>query len=245
MQSLAPETILAFPHFQVTNTLLTTLLVDCVVILLVVLVRRRLSPVPGKLQAAAESFIDYMRGVTEQVAGHRTGKIYPWVCIFFLFILISNLLGLLPGFGSIGFYHGEEFVPLLRASTSDLNMTLALALVSLVATHTLSIRTRGFGGWVGHFFPIRPLKFFLIFFFVGILEIVSELTKLLSLSLRLFGNISAGEAVLGTMSSILAFALPIPFLALEILVGVIQAMIFSMLTMAFMAVMTEHHENGG
>jgi F-type H+-transporting ATPase subunit a len=234
------ETIFSVAGFRVTNTLLATLVADAVIISIVFTVRRRISLIPGRLQGVVEAVVEYLYTTTEQVAGNRAPLIFPWVAIFFIYIAISNLLGLVPGFGTVGFWRGQDpraFVSLLRASTSDLNVTLALAIVSVFATHTLAIRTTGLGSYLKRFFALNPLLLF-----VGLMEIVSELTKFLSFSFRLYGNISAGEAVLGTMAKIFAFVVPIPFLTLEILVGVIQALIFSLLTLAFMTILTEKHE---
>jgi F-type H+-transporting ATPase subunit a len=240
MQSLGPETIFNVLGQRVTNTLLATLLVDAVILFLVFFIRRRLSLIPGPLQSGAEVLIEYLGDTTEQVAGPRSGKIFPWVAVFFIFIAFSNLMGLLPGFGTVGFHRDGRLVPILRAATSDLNTTLALAIVSVVATHVLAVRSTGIVQYLKRFFALNPLLLF-----VGVLEIVSELTKLLSFSFRLYGNISAGERMLGTMAELFAFIVPIPFLALEILVGLIQAMIFAFLTMAFMAILTEPREKGG
>ena len=235
MPSQGPETLLTVAGFHVTNTLLTTLLVDLVIVLIVVLVRRRLSLAPGKLQAVMESVVEYLQNITEPVAGLRTGLIFPWVFVFFFFVALSNLVGLLPGFGTIGFTREGGFVPLLHVSTSDLNLTLALAIVSVVATNVISIRTIGVKQYLRRFIVLTPL------FFVGLLELLQELTKFVTFSFRLFGNISAGEMVLGTMSSILAFIVPVPFLAFEVLVALIQGLVFSLLTMAFMTMLTEPH----
>ena len=222
--------------FHVTNTLLATLLVDIVIVVLVLLVRRRLSLAPGKLQALVESIVEYLRETTERVAGGRTPLIFPWVAVFFIYIAMSNLLGLLPGFGTVGFRRPEGFVPLLHVSTADLNVTLALAVVSVIATNAIAIRTVGLGTYLRRFFALNPLLLF-----VGLLELLQELTKFVTFSFRLFGNISAGEAVLGTMSSILAFVVPVPFLGFEILVALIQGLVFALLTMAFMTMLTEPH----
>jgi F-type H+-transporting ATPase subunit a len=230
------ETIVSLAGFRVTNTLVATLLVDAVIITLIFTLKKRISLVPGKFQGSVEAVIDYLYSTTEQVAGSRAPMIFPWVAIFFIYVAISNLMGLLPGYGTIGFSRGSDFVPLLKASTSDLNVTLALAVVSVIATHTLAIRTTGLGSYLKRFFSLNPLLLF-----VGLMEIVQEVTKLLSFSFRLYGNISAGESVLGTMASISAFILPVPFLALETLVAVIQALIFALLTLAFMSILTETH----
>jgi len=235
MPSQGPETLLTISGFHVTNTLLATLLVDLVIVVVVVLVRRRLSLAPGKLQAVVESVIEYLQNITEPVAGARTPLIFPWVFVFFFFVALSNLLGLLPGFGTIGFTRAGRFVPLLHVATSDLNLTLALAIVSVVATNVISIRTIGLKQYLRRFVVLTPL------FFVGLLELLQELTKFVTFSFRLFGNISAGEMVLGTMSSILAFIVPVPFLAFEVLVALIQGLVFALLTMAFMTMLTEPH----
>jgi len=236
MASHGPETLFSFSGIHVTNTLLATLLVDLVIVLLVIVVRRRLSLSPGKLQAAVEGIVEYLYTTTERVAGGRTSLVFPWVAVFFLYITLSNLIGLLPGFGTIGFLHGTALVPLLYVSTADLNVTLALAICSVVATNVIAIRTVGLGTYLRRFFALNP-----ILLFVGLLELLQELTKFVTFSFRLFGNISAGEAVLGTMSSILAFIVPAPFLAFEFLVAVIQGLVFALLTMAFMTMLTEPH----
>jgi F-type H+-transporting ATPase subunit a len=240
MASPGTDAIINLAGFRVTSTFLATLLVDAVILLLVFGVKRRLALVPGKLQAAVEAVVEYLQTTTEQVAGSRAPSIFPWVLVFFLYIALSNLLGLLPGFSTIGFYRASGFVPLLHVSTSDLNLTLALAVISVVATNALAIRTVGIGTYLKRFFALNPLLLF-----VGLLELLQEATKFITFSFRLFGNISAGEMVLGTLSSMVAFVVPVPFLALEILVAVIQGMIFALLTMAFMTIMTEPHEKEG
>jgi F-type H+-transporting ATPase subunit a len=243
MTSSGLETVFNLPGFQVTNTLLATLLVDAVIIAVVLVVRRRISLVPGKLQGAVEAVVDYLLETTEQVAGSRSAMIFPWVLIFFVYVALSNLLGLVPGFGTLGFERAHGFVPLLRVSTSDLNLTLALAVTSVVATNVLAIRSLGLGSYLKRFFAVNPLLLF-----VGLLELLQEVTKFITFSFRLYGNISAGEAVLGTMSTLStlsAFVVPIPFLAFEILVAVVQGMIFALLTLAFMTILTEPHSKEG
>jgi F-type H+-transporting ATPase subunit a len=240
MSSAGPETLLSISGLNVTNTLLATLVVDLVIVALIVVVRRRLSLAPGKLQAVVESVVEYLQSIIEQVAGGRASLIFPWVAVFFIYIALSNLIGLLPGFGTIGFSRPGSFVPLLHVNTADLNATLALAIVSVVATNVIAIRTVGLGTYLRRFFALNPLLLF-----VGLLELLQEFTKFITFSFRLFGNISAGEAVLGTMSSILAFVVPVPFLAFELLVALIQALVFALLTMAFMTMLTEHADVPG
>jgi F-type H+-transporting ATPase subunit a len=132
--------------------------------------------------------------------------------------------------------HAGGFVPLLRGATSDINVTLALAVISVIATHVLSIRLTGWGDYLARWFSLNPINLY-----VGLLELVAELTKIISLSFRLFGNIFAGEVALHTISALFAFLAPLPFLLLESIVSVVQALVFSILTLVFMSVLTTPH----
>jgi F-type H+-transporting ATPase subunit a len=181
--------------------------------------------------------IEVFYNLTESVNQTLTATIFPYFMSFFLFILIANWSGLIPGFGTIGFFRHGELVPLLRAATSDLNLTLGLATISIIATHALSIKTIGIIDYLKRYFSLNPINLF-----VGVLEIISVFTSLISLSFRLFGNIYAGEVVITTISAIFAFVIPLPFLALEIIVGIVQALVFSMLTMVNMSILTTPHE---
>ena len=215
---------------------------DVVLLGLVLIAARNVKMLPGKLQAGIELILSYFYDLTQQIAGNRVKVIFPWVASFFIFIFFSNLLGLLPGVGTIGILypgeHGNEIMPILRPATSDFNVTLALALISFVATHVIAIRINGLKGYASHFFNFSSLYLAPIFLFVGLLEIVSEFVKLFSLSFRLFGNIFAGEVVLSTITSIFAFVAPVPFLMLESVVAIVQALVFAMLTMAFMSALS-------
>lgn len=244
MPLLESELIFTVLGFKVTNSVIATVVVDAFLVILTFLIYNNLSFRPKMLQNMFEIIVEYFYEMTEQIAGSRVKSIFPWFASFFIFIFFSNLLGLLPGVGSIGLFHGhgeeKEFIPLLRASTSDFNTTLALASISLVATHALAIKYNGLKDYLSRFFSLNP-----IFLFVGILELISEITKLFSLSFRLFGNIFAGEVVLATISSLFAFIAPIPFLMLESIVALVQALVFAMLTMVFMSIMTTRHSEGG
>jgi len=271
MASFAPEVIFQIGKFPVTNTVINTILVDGFLLLLAFLIAKNISRVPGKIQLIAEYVIGGLYRFTESIAGDKTSKIFPFFITFFLFILISNWSGLIPGINTFGIVEQHEgkthIVPLIRATTSDLNTTLSLALVSLLATHIMSIRTLGLSEYISRFIPFFPFilsvlkgkpKFSLdtngpinlfislfnpfVFVFVGLLELISEFVKIISLSFRLFGNIFAGEVVLETVSGIFAFVFPLPFLVLEIVVGLVQALVFSMLTMAFMIILTTPHK---
>jgi F-type H+-transporting ATPase subunit a len=263
MAALGPETLIQLGPIPITNTVIGTILVDVVLLSSAIYLKDHIKKIPGTFQNLIEFVVDNFYSLTETIAGKNTTKIFPWFLTFFLFILVSNWSGLIPGHGSIGFHraagenashettsseaieHAEtqtqeeavHLIPILRNPTSDLNVTLALALISLVATHTLAIRTTGIKDYLTRFFSINP-----ILLFVGLLEIVSEFVKIISLSFRLFGNIFAGEVVLSTISDLFAFVFPVPFIMLEVIVGLVQALVFSMLTMVFMSVlMTPHH----
>ena len=236
MVSFAAEPVFNIGNFAVTNAFLDTLLVDSLIVGLIVAVRKRLSLVPGKLQTIVESLISEFYSITESVAGKNALKIFPFFMTFFIFILLANWTGLIPGVTAIGIKEGHELIPLLRPATSDFNVTLGLALVSVVATHILSIKTIGISDYLSRYFSLNPINLF-----IGFLEIISEITKVISLSFRLFGNIFAGEIVLGTVSTMFAIVFPLPFLMLEVVVGLVQALVFAMLTMAFMAILTTPH----
>jgi F-type H+-transporting ATPase subunit a len=241
MAEFAPEVLFHIGSFPITNTIINTLFVDGILVGTATFVGTHIKKIPGKLQNLLELVISTFYDLTESVAGKNAVKIFPWFMSFFLFILLANWSGLLPGANSIGLKEmidgKTDIISFFRNTTSDLNTTLGLAIISLVMTHYLSIKTIGFKEYISRFLSFNP-----IFLFVGILELISEFTKIVSLSFRLFGNIFAGEVVLKTVSGIFAFLFPLPFMFLEIIVGLVQALVFGMLTMVFMSVMmTPHH----
>ena len=244
MVSLQPEVIGSFFGLKITNTILATLLVDSLLLTFVFFVSKNVKLIPGALQNVSEMVITYFYDLTDQISPQFKNVIFPWFASFFIVIFTLNIVGLLPGFGTIGFFEEEGgkkvLVPLLRAATSDFNTTFALATVSLVVTHFFSIKYNGIVNYLKRFFSLNP-----IYLFVGILELISEFTKLFSLSFRLFGNIYAGEVVMTTISSLFAFVAPLPFLLLESIVALVQALVFSMLTMVFMSILIAPHSEGG
>ena len=238
MASFAPEIIFQIGPLPITNTILNTLLVDAIIIGGIFYLTKKLTLVPNNtFQNAIESIIETFYSLTESVAKHAASKIFPYFMSFFLFILLTNWSNLIPGVGTIGILEHEKLIPLFRGATTDLNTTLGLALISAVATHALSIKTIGLPDYLRRYFSFNPINLF-----IGFLEVISEVTKVVSLSFRLFGNIFAGEVVLLTVSSIFAFIFPLPFLLLEVIVGLVQALVFSMLTMVFMAILTTSHK---
>jgi F-type H+-transporting ATPase subunit a len=236
MVTLAPDVLTHIGPFPITNTLIDTFLVDTLIIGGTYYISKRITFVPSLLQGLMEVLMEAFYNLTQTTAEDRTKKIFPYVMTFFLFILISNWSGLLPIITSFGFFHDKEFIPLIRSASTDLNTTLALALVSIVATHSMSIQTIGIKQYLGRFFSWKPLALY-----TGLLELISEFTKVISFSFRLFGNIFVGELMLASLSTFFALLLPIPLVLYETAVGAIQALIFALLTMAFMAILTTPH----
>ncbi len=232
---LKPEVLGYFKDLPITNTLFTSWIVMAVLLAVSLLVRFKVSLVPtSKIYNLFETVVEFGFETVENLAHSKTKVFFPIVMTFFLYICFGNLLGLFPGFATITF-KGE---PLLRSINSDLNMTLGLALTSAVLTHGFALYYLGIVDYLKKWFTLNP-----IFLFVGLLELVGEFTKIVSLSFRLFGNIFAGEVVLATISSIFAFIIPLPFYFLEIIVGFVQAAVFMMLTLVFMVLLSEKQEH--
>jgi len=169
----------------------------------------------------------------------QTKKFFPLVMTIFIFVILSNWVELLPGLGTVGIneqIHGETIlVPFLRSTSADLNATLAIALISVFSIQFMGIAAIGFFKYAGKFF-VNPFKkpFYVIGTFVGLLEIIGEVAKVISFSFRLFGNIFAGEVLLIVMLNLVPYIVPLPFLFLELFVGFIQALVFSTLTLVFL-----------
>ncbi|MBU0637022.1 MAG: FoF1 ATP synthase subunit a [Patescibacteria group bacterium] len=261
--ALYAEPIFYIKEFPITNSLLNSWLVIFIIVIFGLFFKSRIKTIPRGLQNGIEIIVESLLSLFDSITGskEKTLKIFPIVFSFFVFILLNNWLGLLPGVGSITHVvleHGEKvFVPLFRGGTADLNTTLALAGIGVVISHIFGIIFIGFWQHLNKFINFKalieiPKKVFKepsiliinpIKFFLGLLEIISEAAKLASLSFRLFGNIFAGEVLLASMSTILAFGLPIPFMFLEIVVGLVQAMVFSMLILTYLTIMTSVEEH--
>ncbi len=241
---IVAEKIFSLGSLNITNAYLHSLLAVFVIIVFSVLIFRRVSLVPSALQGSFEyvlgGALDLMAGVmgTKQ----KAEKYAPIVLSIFFLVLISNWLGIFPGVGSFGVYEEIEghrvFVPLLRSAGSDLNFTLALGVTAVILVNIFGVAAIGIGSHLKKFFSLKsPIDFF-----VGILELISEGAKAVSFSFRLFGNVIAGEVLLVIIFFLIPYGAPIPFLGLEIFVGFIQALVFAMLTMVFIAIATaEHH----
>lgn len=235
--AIAAEKIAQIGPLPITNSLLMTWIAMAFLVGVSFVATRRMTLVPSGLQNIVETIFETFSDLVDATVGDakKASQFFAVVASFFFLIITSNYLGLLP-LSAFGFRWGGEFVPLLRSANSDLNTTLTLAVVSVAVTHYLAIKNLGLKTYLSRFFSLHP-----IFLFVGLLELVSEFTKLLSLSFRLFGNIFAGETVLTTIGGLFAFVAPVPFLGLEIIVGFVQALVFAILTLAFMILLTTAH----
>ncbi|MFA5184834.1 MAG: F0F1 ATP synthase subunit A [Patescibacteria group bacterium] len=261
--TLFAEPIAHIGHFAITNALLTAGFALAIMIILAIAIRRSLKQVPTGIQNVFEMIIEAFLGIFDDVTGSRKRSLQfaPVVFAFFFFVLFNNWMGLLPGVGSIGqiVQHGEEkiFIPYLRGATADINTTLALATIGVVLSHIFGVLAVGWWKYLNKFINIKAFMEILKKFrkdpmiiltnpikaFVGLIEIVGELAKIASLSFRLFGNIFAGEVLLASISAILAYGAPIPFLFLEIMVGLIQALIFAMLVLTYITIATAADEH--
>lgn len=243
--SLAAETIFTLFGLPITNSLIMTWLAMLVILVIGSLAAARPTVIPSKLQNLVEAVLEFFANLANSVLQDRnlTRRVFPLTCTFFLLIVISNWLGLIPGVGTIGYFHelhGQSLLtPLLRPTNADINSTLSWAIISVIATQVLGIATLGFFAHMGKFLNFRgPIDFF-----VGILEAFSEVAKLISFSFRLFGNVFAGEVLLTVIAFLVPFIVPLPFYFLELFVGLIQGLVFSMLTLVFIKVATLAHNH--
>lgn len=245
--------------FQITNSLVAMFVVSAFLIFFAQMATRKTSLVPSGLQNFAEwlveSLITFLSGIMGDKLARKTFWFYATV---FILILFSNWFGLLPGVGSIGWGHETEHGfhvsrPILRGANADLNMTLALAVTFFALWLFWSVQSNGIGGFLSHIFvyhgdasgPMRALLV-LIFFLVGFLEIISIMIRPVSLTFRLYGNIYAGESLLEKMlhmgGPVFGWLAALPFFGLELMVGVIQALVFMLLTAVFTSLMCKHDD---
>ena len=219
----------------VTSTILAAWLAIAVLIIFSVMATRNMQLVPGKLQNLAEFAVEGLLAPCEQVAGARGRGFLPLVGTLFFFILVANWMGILPLYAENNW---EHYVPWtashtapLRSANSDLNVTAAMAIIVFVWVQWTMIRTQGVLGWLKHLTWGPP----------PVLELISEIARPVSLALRLFGNILAGEVLLLVMSGLVAPFVPALFMGFELFVGIVQALIFAILTLAFLSLASTGH----
>ncbi len=259
--SLAAEPIFHLGSFPVTNTLLVAWVIILFLVVVALVVRRKIKEIPAGLQNFVEAIFEGALNFMESITGDRkqARKFFPIVFTIFIFVILSNWIEVIPGLGTIGIWeeHGGKtiLVPFIRSASADLNVTLAIAIVSVISTQIFGIMAIGFGKYGKKFLPFGglfkikygflPVPSFngFVMFFAGFLELIAELAKFISFSFRLFGNIFAGEVLLTVVSFLVPYIVPLPFLFLEFFVGFIQALVFSMLTLVFLKMAVTEHEH--
>lgn len=243
---LSPEHITTWMGIPITNTLVTAWVVMAILIVMGVIIGYRAKLVPTRFQTTVETLFGFVLDYMEDTLESRklALKFFPLLMTLFLFIMFANLFEWIPGVGSIGFtmvHDGvKEFVALFRPVNTDLNVTLALAIISFIVIEVVGVVTIGFWKYLGKFFrnPFKePLQAF-----IGIVEFFSEIIRLVSFSFRLFGNIFAGKVLVLVAIFFVPYILPVPLMLFEVFVGVIQAAIFALLTLFFIKIaITEPH----
>ncbi|OGJ05669.1 hypothetical protein A2387_01490 [Candidatus Nomurabacteria bacterium RIFOXYB1_FULL_36_10] len=259
--TLFAEPIFHIGDFTVTNALFTSWIVVFILITLAVVIKSKLKKVPRGIQNIFEIVIEGAESLCDQVTNSRaiTNKAFPIVFTVFIIVLFNNWIGIFPlgGFGLVEMgEHGKMFIPLIRSGTADINGTLPLAIMSVIGANIVGIISIGLWKTINKYVNLSALGSIFtkikkdpmilmtapIMFAVGILELVGEFAKVASLSFRLFGNVFAGEVLLASMGAIMAYLLPTPFLLLEVMVGVIQAFIFAILTLVYYTISSTDHE---
>jgi F-type H+-transporting ATPase subunit a len=259
--------------FYLTNTITAMLLMDVIIILIALGVRnsaKKNALAPKGIGGVFEMLIEVLYNLTESTAGKYAAQIFPWFATIMIVVVFANLMKLIPGYETIGFLHHSEqgyetlalggnwfsvinkeaqeggylVTPFLRGVSTDLNFTLALALVSVVMTQVIGIRAQGFkyfGKFVNVSTMFKKPFFGFMDFLVGILETISEFAKILSFTFRLFGNMFAGMVLMALVGVMVPVFVPSMIMMFELFIGLIQAFVFGMLTMVFMAQATQGH----
>jgi len=260
---LPAEPVAHIGHFSVTNTLIASWFTIIVLVVLSFILTRKMQLIPGKRQAMAEAIVEGLLNFVESVAGKKQSRmLFPGVATIFLYVISNAYLALFPFFGSIGIIeHDGKFAPLFRAANTDVNVPLSIAIMSFIFVETWGMRALGVLHYVSEFVNVRQMGqgfkelfagqvktavmnivFGFINLFVGVLEIFSHLTRMLSFTFRLFGNMTAGEILILVSSFLIPLIFTIPFYGLELLIGLIQALIFSGLTLVFGTIAVSPHE---
>lgn len=241
--SIKAEPLFSIGPFEFTNSMVGALIASIVLLLAAWYFYRRAALVPGRMQSLIELPVEWMTGIVSASSTRWRGYV-ALILSFFLMILIANWVGLLPGVGTVGIHHVEEghttLVPFVRPASADLNFTLGLAIVAFIVFVWWGVRINGAGGYlkelVGEPRYMAPLMF--------PIHLISELSRLISLSMRLFGNVFAGEVLLATMIALAPIVVPAVFLGLEAVFGFVQALVFSLLAMTYITLSIAEHHGG-
>ncbi|MDP6127831.1 MAG: FoF1 ATP synthase subunit a [Dehalococcoidales bacterium] len=257
---LPPEVVFHLFGFPITNTVISAWLTIIVVAGFSFAVTRRLKLIPKKLQALLEFILGSLMDLCQNVAGDRNGRrFFPIVATIFLFVMFNGWLSLFPGFGSILVHTAEGEVHLLRSANTDINLPLSIAIVSFLAVGFFGFKSLGPGYLtkfinVGQFLAglgqlgrgklgagMNGIFLGAINMFIGLIHLLSEFVRIISFTLRLFGNMTAGEILLIMVTFLVPFLAALPFYGLELLVGFVQALIFGMLTLIFLTLAVVSH----
>lgn len=259
----SPVEIFHIGPFPITNSMVITWGVALGLIIFAQLATRRMQLIPSGAQNFIEWLVQSLYEFLDGIIGAELVKKTFWFfATIFIFILFTNWISLIPGVGTIGWGHqgDHNFVvdkPWLRGGNADLNMTLAMSMIFFACWIVWALQANGVGGFIGHLFAPKgettgflKILMVVVFLAVGVLEVVSILFRPVSLSFRLFGNIFAGENMLETMAGLIpgwlgAVLVPIPFYFMELLVGIVQALVFMLLTAVFTMLITQHDESHG
>ncbi|MFK7850995.1 MAG: F0F1 ATP synthase subunit A [Akkermansiaceae bacterium] len=265
---LHAETILKLGPFEITNSMIMIWIVAALIILVAQMATRKMALIPSGLQNTVEWLVESLYKFLEGILGEDLVKKTFWFfATIFILILAVNWAGLVPGVGTVGLKltgsgvdPHDTFRPFLRGGNADLNMTIAMSVTFAVLWFYWAIRENSLKGFLAHLFApkgkfvgIIVVPMILVFGFVGVLEVISILFRPVALSFRLYGNVYAGESILENIVLLFGTSgigqwfgwLPVlPFYFLELLVGLIQALVFMLLTSVFLKLICEHHDDG-
>ena len=258
---LPAEALFHIGPFAVTNTILTSWITIVVLAIILITLSSRAKIIPSKFQSAVEMVLEWVYNLCRDVAGEKNGpKFFPIIVTIFLFVMMNAWMALIPGYGSILAHTEEGAVPFLRGANTDINTPLAIALISFVFVTYIGFAAQKFGFLkqffnFGHFFlgvkdlftgklkrGLSGIAFGAIDIFVGFLELVSYFVRIISFTFRLFGNMTGGEILVAAFLFLAPFLIPLFAYGLEVLVGAVQALIFSGLTLVFAAMAAQGHE---
>jgi F-type H+-transporting ATPase subunit a len=252
---IAAEKLFAIGPLIVTNSMVGALLASAILLLGTRWFTRRSGIVPSRAQSIIELPIEFLAGVVRGTGGKRWRQFAPLILAIFVFLLVANWISVLPGVGTIGLAEDVDgkriIVPFVRAAAADLNLTLGLALISFVSFIGFGIRANGVRGYLKELLIAEPAYMTPL---LTPIHLISELSRIISLSMRLFGNVFAGEVLLATMLALttatifilpLAFVVPVLFIYLEVLFGLVQALVFALLSMTYITLaIAEHRQHG-
>ena len=249
--AVQPETVFSIGNLPVTNAMLMSGVVTLLLLFVSLKIKRTTKLSPSKFQTVVEIIVDAFVGLLESITGNKKAamQILPLIGALFIYIAFGNLIALIPGVGALSY----DGVPLFRTATNDFNLTFSIALAMVVYINYASLKQFGVFGHLGKFFKFKGVYLgfkkgigegvlSIVDFLIGLLDIVSEIAKVISLSLRLFGNMYAGDVLAVILLGALSVAVPAPWLAMNLLVGLLQALVFGSLTAAYYALAVEQAE---